>query len=322
VASLTAHLTAGTEHGRLSFHPLCPRCRDERVSGSIDCEVLVSRRAQALLAAGVLAVSTATPTVSVAAEADQEQEGEAVPPPDGSTGGTLDDPAFDPGGDDTPLDVDAGAPTEIPDGGDDIDDGAEATPVEREELDDPEGRLVLVEQPTEVPPAGGNPEVDAPPAVPQTDVTEQTPAPSVIAPEGDLPSKPMSERGREGRDGTRPTPRRTRTRVDQNTEQPAPVMPNAPAPSTHVAVAAAPPVAVATVQVADPAGGAGAPVRGSRYVVREGDSLWSIAKRLLGSNASNGQVAREVSRLWRLNEERIGTGDPGRVHVGTVLKVR
>ena len=42
----------------------------------------------------------------------------------------------------------------------------------------------------------------------------------------------------------------------------------------------------------------------------------------MGSDASNGQLAREVARLWSLNEQRIGTGDPNMLHVGTVLRLR
>ena len=38
-------------------------------------------------------------------------------------------------------------------------------------------------------------------------------------------------------------------------------------------------------------------------------------------SASAGQIARMVSRLWELNEERIGTGDPDMLHVGTVLRL-
>jgi nucleoid-associated protein YgaU len=63
--------------------------------------------------------------------------------------------------------------------------------------------------------------------------------------------------------------------------------------------------------------------RGSRgYVVRPGDSLWSIAKRQLEADSSAGRIAREVNRLWELNRERIGTGDPSLLHVGTSLLLR
>jgi len=57
------------------------------------------------------------------------------------------------------------------------------------------------------------------------------------------------------------------------------------------------------------------------YTVREGDSLWSIAKRVLGAEASPAQVAREVHRLWRLNADRIGTGDPNLIVAGQTLRL-
>jgi len=62
-------------------------------------------------------------------------------------------------------------------------------------------------------------------------------------------------------------------------------------------------------------------ISGQRYTVRAGDSLWSIARRLLGPEASAGRIAREVNRLWELNRDRIGTGSPSLIHVGTVLKL-
>ena len=58
------------------------------------------------------------------------------------------------------------------------------------------------------------------------------------------------------------------------------------------------------------------------HVVRPGESLWSIASRLLGAHASAGAIALEVRRLWRLNSERIGTGDPNVLIVGVRLRLR
>jgi nucleoid-associated protein YgaU len=57
-------------------------------------------------------------------------------------------------------------------------------------------------------------------------------------------------------------------------------------------------------------------------VVQPGDSLWSIAKRLVGPNASPAEIARKVSRLWDLNDDRIGTGRPDLILVGTKLRLR
>jgi nucleoid-associated protein YgaU len=53
-----------------------------------------------------------------------------------------------------------------------------------------------------------------------------------------------------------------------------------------------------------------------------GDSLWSIARRLLGNGASPADICGEVNRLWQLNRERIATGDPHLLIVGTKLRLR
>jgi Tfp pilus assembly protein FimV len=57
------------------------------------------------------------------------------------------------------------------------------------------------------------------------------------------------------------------------------------------------------------------------YLVRPGDSLWSIAKALLGPEASPAQVAHAVHRLWALNAERIGTGNPNLIIAGERLRM-
>jgi hypothetical protein len=56
--------------------------------------------------------------------------------------------------------------------------------------------------------------------------------------------------------------------------------------------------------------------------VRANESLWSIARDLLGEKASAARIAREVNRLWELNRGRIGTGDPDLLIAGTRLRVR
>ena len=55
------------------------------------------------------------------------------------------------------------------------------------------------------------------------------------------------------------------------------------------------------------------------YVVQAGDSLWSIAKRMLSPNASNAEIARMVNQLWTANASRIRTGNPNLLGVGVVL---
>jgi Tfp pilus assembly protein FimV len=63
-------------------------------------------------------------------------------------------------------------------------------------------------------------------------------------------------------------------------------------------------------------------IRGRFRVVRPGESLWSIASALLDADASPAAVALEVLRLWRLNEARIGTGDPNLLRIGVRLRLR
>jgi nucleoid-associated protein YgaU len=57
------------------------------------------------------------------------------------------------------------------------------------------------------------------------------------------------------------------------------------------------------------------------HVVRSGETLWSIAQRSLGSQASDTQVWDQVQRLWRLNADRIPSGDPDLILPGLRLRV-
>jgi len=63
------------------------------------------------------------------------------------------------------------------------------------------------------------------------------------------------------------------------------------------------------------------PITADSYTVRHGDSLWSIARRMLGMEASVGEIAGEVNRLWELNRDRIATGNPSLLLVGTELEL-
>jgi len=64
-------------------------------------------------------------------------------------------------------------------------------------------------------------------------------------------------------------------------------------------------------------------VPGDRFhVVLPGESLWSIATDVLGDRATVARVAREVSRLWELNEDRIATGNRDLLPVATRLRLR
>ena len=100
MGSLTAHLVEPGDHGGLRFHPSCPVCRQERLFGTLSYEPVVSRRAQAVLAGGVLALYGAAP-VAVATVPDSQMEGVAAP--DQPSGVEFDDPGFDPRGSHEPC---------------------------------------------------------------------------------------------------------------------------------------------------------------------------------------------------------------------------
>ena len=43
---------------------------------------------------------------------------------------------------------------------------------------------------------------------------------------------------------------------------------------------------------------------------------------MLGASASPARIAGEVHRLWQLNRERIATGNPDLLMVGTILRLQ
>jgi Domain of unknown function (DUF4397)/LysM domain len=65
----------------------------------------------------------------------------------------------------------------------------------------------------------------------------------------------------------------------------------------------------------------GASGHSQTVVVRPGDSLWAIARRLVGPQASNAAVEHKLVTIWNLNQRRIGTGDPNLIFPGTPLKL-
>jgi hypothetical protein len=324
--SLTAHFREVEWHDRLPFHPSCPICRQTRSSGTIPAGQIVSPRTQAVLAAGLLALPAVAPTASAfAAEPDQQQEGTA-PVAETAPSDPAGNPDFDPGGDTTDL-PEAGAPapqTQAPtDEGDD--DGG---PVEDAPATNPDEPVVdpgdgsgapLTQQPAA--PDGATPpdtSVTAPtptPTPPET-TTGAAPVPPAAPDAPALATTPPAAQGPQAGERAKQSPRHEHAR------------PARPASGEHraaptVAVAAAPPTSTTVVAAAVTA------VRGDRakpgdrtHVVLAGESLWAIASDLLGSEATPAEVAREVHRMWQLNRDRIGTGDPDLLMTGTKLVLR
>jgi hypothetical protein len=67
----------------------------------------------------------------------------------------------------------------------------------------------------------------------------------------------------------------------------------------------------------------GAPAASSSkfVVVQRGDSLWTIASKLVGPGAGNQAIEHKLVALWDLNAKRIGTGDPNLIFTGTHLRL-
>ena len=325
MASLSAHLRQAGDHGALAFHPECPICRDERLVGTLPADALVSRRTQALFAAGVLALSSAPSAAALAQEPDQEQEGSAAPD-QATVADPAGDPDFDPGGESTDLPFDAGPTPDAPEPDDDEMGALEQEPTTNEDapiVDAGDETSAVAPDEQQAPSTTGT-VPPPPPAAAQT--PDPTPAPeepaATPAPSNPEADSPAQRRAVDDRDQ-----RSRRSDVDQASQADA----AAPAPAPTPVVAASDPGDARTVYVAQgpstSSSGSNAARERARpgdrvHVVAPGESLWSIASDVLGDRASVATIAREVNRLWELNSERVGTGDRDLLLVGTRLALR
>ena len=332
--SLAAHLRSVDNHDRLSFHPCCPICRGTRLMGNMPADALVSSRAQAVLTAGLLAVSATVPAATgVAAEPDQQQDGTAS-----VEHGVAGDPAsstdFDPGGNATGLADTASPGARAPAPVVTIDD--DSGPVDQAPIGDPDDPVVDSGDDSGAAPAGPAAGQSSATPPPRTSTAPQAaptvPAPPPAAPENGATTPAADPRGSTSsvdaaspapvvraapnRSHGRPTPRGARVRsttigeVDRQARS---------AVAAHAAVTAPSTLASAEREAAR---GERAKPGDRTHTVLAGESLWAIASDLLGGDASPARVAREVQRLWQLNQDRIGTGDPDLLLIGTRLVLR
>lgn len=301
-------------HGNLRFHPDCPVCRAERLAGTPPSDELVTGRVRAGFAAALLAATGVSGSPAFAGEPDGEREGAGEEAPGDA------DPDFDEGTQDEELPVDEGS--EIPPAGDE---GEVEQGPERES--DPE----------QVKP-------DAPPPAPEEPATEVVAVPPPPAPPPPATMPPDSEKLEDrpeippDRSTDGPPPETLRLRAlgpppsEPRMRSPAPG-PDAPAQppagqqqgaATTAPSAQSGPTSAANAEPAPQTQApntAGPPGDSRTHVVREGECLWSIAAAQIGPDATPAQVARLVNRLWELNVERIGTGDPDLLMVGTELRL-
>jgi hypothetical protein len=349
VGSLNVHQSKSNDHDRLGFHPDCPTCRQDRLFGVLAPVPDFSRRLRVLLATGVLALSAGATSTSIASEPDHQEEGVLAPdqttPPDSTpsvpsppTSGGRDTETGRPGdalgpgaGSETVLPPEVGAGLGAPESDWPEEDGA---PLETEPSQDPD-LLLQVTDPA-APETLNSDDVPAPPTEPVPPDQPTTPA----DPPADEPGQaettekpPGAKRERKGR-GERTLGGRSKRRgVGRNRRnqggqrnasgdtRPQPPSNGLPAGAPDLAPSASESPAAAATPAAAPAAAPPAGI-GRFHVVKPGESLWSIATGLLGPDASAVAVALEVRRLWKLNEERIDTGDPNLLRVGVKLRLR
>jgi hypothetical protein len=314
MSSLTAHLRRPDDHARLPFHPECPLCRAERLAGSPPDDAFISRRSQALLAASVLAVASASPTAVLAAEPEQEQEGAAAPE-QLATEETLSAADFDSSGQPTDLALDVGTAVED----DSLD---QATVVEGQESTGEEDPAAATDPSTagapDEPPATDPP----PPPAPEPQIVPAPASPVEQAPEA-TQELPQAEGGVPGPEQSEETVRRAKRPPRSAMLDVVPTPTTVVTPTQLPALRANPAVTSHSTTIRVATTHRRAIRRADRFhVVQRGESLWSIAKDLLGDDASVARIAREVNRLWELNSARIGTGEPDLLITGTRIALR
>lgn len=250
------------------------------------------RRIAALALCAMLALSSTLPAIAFAGESDSEGTGTA--PPIEAPGV----PDFDPGGEEAGLE-DAPASGGAEEGG-----AVEIEPEVDVEAPAPEEVTSAVTDVIE----DAQPQPAEPPTV-ATPAPEPEPVKQAAAEPAQ--SEPVANQSLVA---PREKPAQRHATHDQTAPTEA-VSPTEPAEEEAPSSPSPQPVAAMPIDSGRSLAGKGF------YTVRPGDCLWHIAADLLPGEAGTQEIEREVERLWRLNEDRIGTGDPNLIYSGTVLRL-
>ena len=249
-------------------------------------------RVLAAALSAVLVFGAITPGFAFASEADSEQEGSAPP---GALPGLEEGPELE-AGEETALEELPGA----------VSGGEESAPLESEPP-----------QESKSPPPPPPPE--APAATTEVPPAPEPPPGPTYTPAGEsetqvAPSVPVENEPLAAPESSQQAPQ---AQPEAQAEQAVPEAPPPASPSEAPRPTATQPPAVPAER-----GGTGSLAGKSVHVVQAGECLWSIAEALLPAGADNAEIEAEVQRLWRLNANRIGTGDPSLLYAGTELRLR
>ena len=292
------HTTDAEGHARLGFRRDCPRCR-VRLTGTLPPAAVVPAPVKASVVTGLMLAAGALPGASATADEPSPTTTAEVEPPEGAT----------------PDDGDGGAPVDPPsEGGSD-------------EVETP---------PIGAPSDDGGDDVDPLVPLPQTE-SGSGDSGSGDSGSGDSAAVGESESGQPQSDASSGDEPRERDQGERDD-------PRDGAPSGGGSATGLPGVGPASSdgpaagedrrggdgksdERSSRGGGGGkggdAPQRSKdKHVVERGDCLWAIARGALGDDASDAKVAAKVAKLWELNENEIGTGDPDLIHPGQELQLR
>ena len=298
------------EHARLAFRRDCPRCR-LRLAGPPPSGDVVPVRAKAALATAAVLASGALPVTSATAQDEGGDDSAEIAPPSGSGSESESGPPITPP-------ASGGAEEQAGEGeqsGSGEDDGSEQVDVEAPPLRDvsPQAAPAGADESSSGD-GGGSSRSDAGGADADGSSgaeggsdggAEETSAPStgIASPSGSRPDDGSGEHRGGGR-GAAPDPTAGDTSGGGKSGGDGKG-------------------GSAGAGKGDSAGSQDSGARANRRTIERGDCLWSIARDLVGADASDAKVAAKVSELWELNDtEVIRTGDPDLIHPGQELRLR
>lgn len=251
------------------------------------------RRLLALTLVAMLVFGSSVPGLAVAGETDSEGEG-SVPPIEVPVA-----PDFDPGGEEEGLE-------ETPATGDEEEGGAVEAEAEVE-IEVPPASEEVTGAATEATVEAAPPAAADPPPISAIPTPEGEPVQGETAESSEpVANQSITAPGQTGAE------RSTAPVGDGSGEAAAPAGPTqqeAPPSSPQPVVVAAPNPAQKLVGK-------------DTYVVKPGDCLWHIAAAVLPAGSDTQAIEDKVTELWRMNEDRIGTGDPNLIYPGTELRLR